>query len=149
MAAMIRDKEKKNTKERVRLVERWQVVAALLVIYDIIAIHISYFVSLWSRFDFMFTRIESHYLDSYLSFITYYAVASVILFWIFRLYRSIWQFASYPELIRIIIASALASIVHSVLITLLFERMPLIVFLEDWYYSAKPDINSDTNRESG
>ncbi|MBR2740731.1 MAG: polysaccharide biosynthesis protein [Oscillospiraceae bacterium] len=125
---MICDNEKKNTRERVRFVERWQVVAAFLVVYDIITIHISYFVSLWSRFDFMFTRIESHYLDSYLSFITYYAVASVILFWMFRLYRSIWQFASYPELIRIIIASALASIVHSVVITVFFERMPLIYY---------------------
>lgn len=125
---MIRSNKKKDTKEHVKLVERWQVVASLLVVYDFVAIHISYFVSLWSRFDFMFTRIESHYLDSYLSFITYYAIASIILFWVFRLYRSIWQYASYPELIRIIIASALASIVHSVLITLICERMPLIYY---------------------
>ena len=114
--------------EGTRLLERWQVNALLLIIYDIISIHAAYFVALWSRFDFMFTKVEPQYIRAYLDFITPYSIFCIAVFWLFRLYNSLWQFASYPELVRIIIASGLASVIHSVLITVFCERMPLIYY---------------------
>ena len=114
--------------DRIRFLERWQINALILVIYDIIAIHASYFIALWSRFDFMFTKIEPQYIRAYLRFITPFSLFCIAVFWMFRLYSSLWQFASYPELVRIVIASGLTSIIHSILITILCERMPLIYY---------------------
>ena len=114
--------------DNARLLERWQVNALLLIVYDIIAIHAAYFIALWSRFDFMFTRIEPKYISAFLSFISLYSLACVAVFWLFKLYSSLWQFASYPELVRIVVASGIVSIVHSFLITVLCERMPLIYY---------------------
>ena len=34
--------------------EHWQIIALLLVVYDIIAINIAFFAALWIRFDFSF-----------------------------------------------------------------------------------------------
>ncbi len=121
-------KNRRSNYEEARFLERWQVNALLLIIYDILAIHAAYFIALWSRFDFMFSRIEVQYIRAYLDFITPFSLLCVAVFWLFKLYSSLWQFASYPELVRIIIASGLTSILHSVLITVICVRMPLIYY---------------------
>jgi FlaA1/EpsC-like NDP-sugar epimerase len=46
-----------------------------------------------------------------------------------RLYKSIWRYASYDELGRITIASAVTVLLHIVGITLIFERMPISYYL--------------------
>ena len=90
-----------ESKGRNNRLEHWQVISVLLVLYDIVAIHVAYFVALWSRFDFRFSQIPANYLSSYIHFITGYAVVSVAVFWYFNLYRSMWRFASYTELIKV------------------------------------------------
>ncbi len=112
-----------------RILEHWQIIAILLVIYDIVAIHLSYFLTLFLRFDGRFSVIPPEYLDPYYRFITLYAVGCVIVFWRFHLYQSIWRFASYVELTRLLMASILTSVLHAVLITVFFYRMPLSYYL--------------------
>lgn len=118
-----------EVKSRRDKLEHWQVISVLLVLYDIVAIHAAYFVALWSRFDFRFSQIPANYLSSYIHFITGYAVVSVAVFWYFNLYRSMWRFASYTELIKAFEASGLTSAVHIVFITILFGRMPMTYYL--------------------
>ena len=104
------------------------VMAGLLMVYDAIAIHAAYFLALWGRFDFAFSQIALQYLNSYKYFISAYAAGSVILFFAFRLYKSMWRFASYNEFIRTLVLSASASFFHTVLITVIFGRMPLTYY---------------------
>ena len=110
-------------------IEHWHVLAVLLMCYDIVAIHAAYFVALWGRFDFIFSRIPDIYFIPYRNFITWYALACVIVFWFFSLYKSMWRFASYTELLRTFEASFLMSVIHSVAITFLLGRMPLTYYL--------------------
>ena len=105
--------------------ERWLKLAAILVIWDIIAIYGAYFLALWLRFDCRYTKIPASYLSRYRSFITFYAIASIVFFWFMRLYKSIWRYVSVDELIRGLGASTIASIAHSVLITVLCGQMPM------------------------
>ncbi len=123
------DNENMEVKSRRDKLEHWQVISVLLVLYDIVAIHVAYFVALWSRFDFRFSQIPANYLSSYIHFITGYAVVSVAVFWYFNLYRSMWRFASYTELIKVFEASAITVAIHIVFITLLFGRMPMTYYL--------------------
>lgn len=113
-----------SNKKTVRL-ELWHTVAAFLVLYDIIAACAAYFLALWIRFDCRYSMIPTDYLNAYAKFIPFYAVACVIVFWILRLYKSIWKFASYSELMRAIIAGVITAIIHYVGITLFIERMPI------------------------
>ena len=106
-------------------VEHWQIIVAYLVIYDIIMANLSYFLALWFRFDCIFSRIPADYLNPWKGFIPAYSVVCVLVFWFFRLYNSMWRFASFPELLRITIASLLASVLHVVLITRMYHRMPI------------------------
>ena len=106
----------KDSKDSSNKLEHWQVISVLLVLYDIVAIHVAYFFALWSRFDFRYSQIPANYLSYYMRFITIYSIVSAAFFWFFNLYRSMWRFASYTELIRSLEASFLTSFLHAILI---------------------------------
>ena len=85
----------------------------------------AYFLALWLRFDCAISRIGTPYLDAFLRFVPIYTVFSIAVFLILRLYNSLWRFASYRELIRVITASLITAVFHIIFITILFRRMPI------------------------
>ena len=109
--------------------KHWHMIAVLLIAYDVIAINMAYFLALWFRFDCIFSKIPQNYYDSYLKFAPIYSIFCVVIFWILRLYQSVWRFASYSEMIRIIAATVITSTIHIVGITALFGRMPISYYL--------------------
>lgn len=114
----------RNETNRFRLA-RWHVIAIILAVYDIVAVNAAYILALWLRFDCTTSAIPEDLIKSYLSFAPIYTVFCIAVFWFFRMYKSIWRFASYSELIRTIIVSVITSIFHIAAITLLFRRMPI------------------------
>ena len=109
--------------------KHWHIIALLLIGYDIVAVNIAYFLALWFRFDCRVSVIPQTYFIAYLKFVPIYSIVCIAIFWILRLYQSVWRFASYSEMIRIIVATAVTSIVHIIGITVLFERMPISYYL--------------------
>ena len=116
-------------RETKRFVEHWQIVAICLMLYDFAVLCASWFLALWIRFDFVFTAIGANYLAAYKSFVLWYAVGSIIIFLLLHLYRSMLRFASYRELIRVLGASVLTSVLHIILITLFVLRMPISYYV--------------------
>ena len=90
----------------------WRVMAFALAAYDAVAIATAYFLGLMLRFDFQYSKILDYYLEAYKRFIPYYIVFCLALFWLLRLYRSIWRYASFSEMARILTASAISCVVH-------------------------------------
>lgn len=99
------------------------------MVYDIMAINISYFVALWIRFDCVFTEIPVEFFDPYVYFIPINTVISLGIFYLLRMYHSVWEYVSVRELMRAAIGSITASAVHIVLITLIFGKMPISYYL--------------------
>ena len=119
-----------SRRDRQRRIEHWQVIAAMLAVYDAIAVNLSYFLALWFRFDCMFSEIpRERYLEPFLKFAPIYAMICVAVFFVLRLYNSIWRFASYHELMRVATASVFCSILQVAGITILFGRMPLSYYI--------------------
>ena len=116
----------KGNKKRIK---RWQVIAACLMLYDITVAILSYFTALWLRFDFHYSTIPAQYISALASFVPLYAVVCLLVFGAFRLYQSLWRFASYSELLRCMGASAVVGIFHTVAITLLFGFMPVSYYI--------------------
>lgn len=106
-------------------VEHWQLVSLALAGYDAISIVIAFFLALWFRFDCRYSMIPKEFLGAYLKFIGIYVIFSLFVFWRLRLYNSIWRFASYSELVRMIVATGISSLFHCTGMTLFFGRMPL------------------------
>ena len=105
--------------------EHWRFVAILLILFDIFAASCSYFLALWFRFDCRFTTIPHDYLIAWFRFTPLYAILCILVFGSFHLYQSIWKFASFNELKRVLYASLILVGIHTLLITFLFERMPV------------------------
>ena len=105
-------------------IEHWKIIAFFMTIYDGFTIAISYFLALLIRFDFKFTEININYLNIYYETIIYYIVFCLLLYWLAKLYKSIWRFASYNELIRAFLVVTFASILHFVCLRLFVFRMP-------------------------
>lgn len=114
-------KKKKN-------MEHWEVVSLLLMVYDFLAVSMAYLMALWLRFDCRFSRIEPKYLQAYFHTILIYSAFCVAVFWVMRLYRSIWRFASYSELLRVLLATAITGICYSIFMSVFVIRMPVSYF---------------------
>ena len=120
---------KQEERERKAKIQHWKVIAFYLVVYDIIAVNFSYFLGLWLRFDLQYSNIPREYLSAFLKFAPVYTVAVVIVFYILRLYNSLWRFASFDELNRIFAASVITTVIQIVGITALFVRMPFSYYV--------------------
>ena len=112
-------------KERARFqLQHWHKIAVMMAIFDVFAVNISYFFALWLRFDSVFA-IQGDYLWNYIKFIPINSVLCIVVFLFFRLYNSIWRFASYTELLRTFFATVIHGMLHAALIFLIFGRMPI------------------------
>lgn len=112
-----------------RKIEHWHVIAACLTIYDVIAVNAAYLIALWLRFDCAYSQIPKEYLDAYFRFAPVYTVFSMLVFRALRLYKSMWRFASYDELLRVLGASVATFAFHTVGITAFLRRMPVSYYL--------------------
>lgn len=110
------------TKKRI---EHWQVVSMALAGYDAIAIMLAFFLALWFRFDCRYSMIPKEYLGGYVKFIGIYVVFSLFVFWRLHLYNSIWRFASYSELIRMVFATGISFVFHCAGMRIFFGKMPI------------------------
>jgi len=76
----------------------------LLILLDMMAVAFSLFFALYVRFEFVVSRIPDRYLEP--AFQTAWIVIplTLIVFWVWRLYKGVWRYASASELVNIIIA---------------------------------------------
>ena len=122
----------KNTEKNIQRphrIEHWQWVAGLLMLYDILAVNLSYFLALFIRFDGAFSKIPLMYLMAYIEYIPINTVICIAVFIMLHMYKSIWRFASYSELWRTFFSTVITSCTHIIGITLLFRRMPVSYYL--------------------
>ncbi|EXM38001.1 nucleoside-diphosphate sugar epimerase [Ruminococcus albus SY3] len=109
--------------------EHWQIISIYLFMYDIIVSAGSYFAALWLRYDLSFTKIPKEYLKAYAYFMPIYIAAVFLVHGYNKLYRSIWRFASYSELKLVSFATAELAVIHTLLITVIFRRMPVSYYI--------------------
>ena len=98
--------------------EHWQKIAVLLMIYDVFAVNFSYFLALLLRHEMSYAAINAEYIETWTKFAPVYTIFCITLFWILRLYRSLWRFASYYELAWITIATGISSAFHLTMVWL-------------------------------
>ena len=125
------DKLKKSLRMKKRIF-----ITAGLMCYDMFAVTFSYLLALWLRFDGKFSAVPKDYIKAFQLFFLPYAAVAVVIFFIMKMYHSMWRFASYSEFIRSATGSLLTSAVYSVAITGYmhfesgyYERMPLSYYI--------------------
>ena len=112
-----------------RKFEHWQVVRLLLMVYDFAAVIVSFGIALWLRFDCKVTSVEPQYLTTYTKTIIIYALFCLVVFWFLRLYKSIWRFASYSELMRVILATVVTGVIYTGSLLVFNLHMPVSYYV--------------------
>jgi len=85
-----------------------------LVIIDLVMVGAASIAALLLRFNLTFDSIQGDYLENMLSYLPFQMVVSIAVFFLFRLYSSIWVFASLNELENVVIASVISSALYYV-----------------------------------
>ena len=104
-------------------------IPLLLGMYDMIISALAYFVTLWIRFDCRYTQIPDRFLEAWMKFAPIYALVTVLVYRLLKLYRSIWRFASFSEMERMLTASAVLGAFHTIVLTEWLTRMPISYYI--------------------
>ena len=99
-----------------------------LVVLDILIINASSFMALWIRFDFRIGSIDQMYISELLSYMLLNTIITLVIFWIFRMYHSLWKFASVDELTNIIFATIASELCQFIGMNALGVHMPRSYF---------------------
>lgn len=100
----------------------------VLVLVDICVIQFSSFMGLWMRFDMRIQSIPVDYADAVLKYVVPYTVVTLILFYVFRMYSSMWSVAGIREVCHIVFACVLASLCQIAGMTMLQLTVPRSYF---------------------
>ena len=96
----------------------------LLVILDAMTVIIASFLALYIRFDFSFAQIETQYLEVVAEYLIVNIAVTLIIYMVFRLYKSVWRYASATELVNIIGAAVVSSACQIIGMKLLHLSVP-------------------------
>lgn len=104
-----------------------------LILMDVMAIIGSSFFALYIRFDFKFSAIEPLYLNIYRNILGFNVLLTLFFFVIWKLYKSVWRYASATELINIVFATSCAAVAQVVLCYATGQRMPISYHIVYWF----------------
>ena len=98
----------------------------MLIICDAILLNLSEFLALLIRFEFNINELftKTPYVESILKFAPIYTVLGIGIFFIFKLYTSLWEFASVDELIHVAAACVITVLAGFILMRLIHLSIP-------------------------
>ena len=77
----------------------------LLIVFDILAVNVAFLLSFYLRLD----SIPENYLAIYFTHWPSITIISLLVFYFFRLYKSVWRYASTGELLQVGMAAFAAT----------------------------------------
>lgn len=96
----------------------------VLLFVDICAVQFSSFMGLWIRFDMRIQLIPQNYMHSVQRYAFFYTVVTIIIFYIFRMYSSMWSVAGIREAFHIVVACMLTSLFQIAGMTMMQLTVP-------------------------
>lgn len=85
-----------------------------LIIYDIISIILASYLALLIRYELDISAIPSHFIRPVERFMPLNVLITIVIFYCFHLYSSLWAFAGETELQNIVVSCVLSTLVNSI-----------------------------------
>lgn len=101
----------------------------ILMAADVLAIYLASFVGLFIRFDMSVAKIPLGYSEAAANYLPYYILATLLVFFLSRMYSTMWSVAGAREVLHIVGTCALASLIQIAGMMLLAHRVPRSYFL--------------------
>lgn len=95
-----------------------------LLIMDTMSIIIASFAAIYIRFDFQFNAIPKEYMTKFEYILPFNIGFTLLFFTIWKLYKSVWRYASATEMLNIVFATCCTSVAQWLFCHLTNQRMP-------------------------
>ena len=93
-----------------------------LMMCDALSVVVATFLALIARFDFSVAQIpEQVYINTAKDFLPYSIVITLVLFWLFHLYQSLWEYAGAPEMFSILGACFCSAVIQMLIVNLILH----------------------------
>ena len=102
----------------------WREKLLVLCVMDLLTIFVSYSMALMLRFELSFSAIDRMFVEGFIDSIPLWSVATLVVFFICRMYHSIWSLASTRDVLTIIKAYLLLIPVYVLIKHVLHMEMP-------------------------
>lgn len=106
-----------NNCKRSSIMQSWLLRALIIMLLDIVVVGVAFLSAFLLRFDFQFSVVLGNYLNAYLLAVPIVSIMAISVFWLFRLYHSIWSYASINELIRMMLAWCVLGVFGIIFVT--------------------------------
>lgn len=97
---------------------------AFLVLYDIMAVCLANFLALVLRYSMEMDEIPDYFMQSVIDHLPIGIVVTLIVFYLFRLYHSLWAYAGMSELQNIVMASFISAGIQGIFMVAMARRVP-------------------------
>ena len=104
----------------------------VLIIYDVISIVAASYVALLMRYDFVIREIPEEFLLTVSQFLPLNIVLTIVIFYFFKMYSSLWAFAGEEELQNLVVACVASSVLNG--IGLQFFKNETIAVPKSYYF---------------
>ena len=105
-----------------------------LLIMDVMAILATSFMAIFLRFEFKFSDIPLIYWEAYTNILPFTILLTLAFYLIWKLYKSVWRYASAIEMINIAMATTCAAVAQVVLCYATNNLMPRSYYLLYWFF---------------
>ena len=122
-----RDYSQERRKYRQRL--------TILVFYDVLATAAAYLFALAARLDFRVTRFSMRFYVNLIRILPFLIIVTCLVYYLTRLYHSIWTYAGIVEAYRIVLAYAILIPVNGLFLYLDIGKVPRSTFIIGYFLS--------------
>lgn len=100
--------------------------AILLILFDIVAVSLSYALAFYLKFD---NQINEVYIQGIKEHIIIITIIKILIFYSFKLYKSLWEYASIDEMLEVIGSSIVANMVVAFYMFLVEFPLPKSIYI--------------------
>lgn len=104
-----------------------------LIVLDIMSVLAASFLALYIRFDFEISGIGTEYMTRYEHIVIPYIAFTLLFYFIYKLYVSVWRYASANELINIVLATTCAGIAQILVCFISGNYLPKSYHAISWF----------------
>ncbi|MBR2523997.1 MAG: hypothetical protein IKE53_06110, partial [Clostridiales bacterium] len=127
-------------KDQVKNDNSWVLNAIVVLVIDVLALWASFFAALILRHDFRFSTIPDEYIRYYIYLMPLWSLFLITVFYIRKIYRSIWRFVGIEEATAIVTSYFILAPVFVISSLLINMRMPISFYVVGSVFSMMAHV---------
>ena len=107
---MSNEKDKNKKTFNVKILYR----RACLIVYDVISVVLASYMAILMRYEFAIDAIPSHFMTPIERIMPFNILITLVIFYFFHLYSSLWAYAGETELQNIVVSCSISTVLHGI-----------------------------------